>query len=89
MNSESFLRIDYNGNKIWENKNGELHRLDGPAYEDLNGTKEWHQNGKLHRLDGPAIEGTNGDKRWYQNGRLHRSDGPAIERSKGIGKEWM
>lgn len=35
---------------------GELHRLDGPAYiyktDKL--CNEYYQNGKLHRLDGPA-----------------------------------
>ena len=37
-------------------KNGQLHRLDGPAVEWKDGTKEWYKNGTLHREDGPAIE---------------------------------
>lgn len=35
---------------------GNPHKLDGPAFEDNDGRKEWYQNGKLHRIDGPAIE---------------------------------
>ena len=42
-----------------------LHRIDGPAYECVNGHKEWWQNDKLHRLDGPAKEYPSGYKEWY------------------------
>ena len=31
-------------------------RLDGPAVERANGTREWWVNGERHRFDGPAIE---------------------------------
>ena len=67
------LTIDENGDKYWRNKEGELHRIDGPAIEYGDGTKEWHKNGKLHRIDGPAVEYSNGIKHWYQNGVLHRT----------------
>jgi len=65
------------------NEAGQLHRLDGPAIEAADGTKEWFQNGLRHRLDGPAFEGANGTKGWYQNGIPHRLDGPAIEWADG------
>ena len=39
---------------------GELHRLDGPAIEFVNGDKSWYKEGKMHRLDGPAEEYANG-----------------------------
>ena len=55
------------------------HRLDGPAVEWANGSKEWWINGKLHRENGPAVEFANGRKVWYMNGQCHRIDGPAIE----------
>ena len=51
-----------------------LHRLDGPAVEGKNGTKEWYKDGELHRLDGPAIEHSNGTKEWYKDGKLHRDE---------------
>ncbi len=70
-------KIDFNGNKRWYNKNGKLHRLDGPAIEDAEG-KYWYLNGKRHREDGPAIEWVDGDKSWYLNGKRHREDGPAV-----------
>ena len=65
-----------------------LHRLDGPAVERTDGTKEWYQSGQRHRLDGPAIEYTSGKKEWYQNGQRHRLDGPAVEYASGS-KEWF
>ena len=60
------------------------HRLDGPAYEGVNGSKEWWVEGKYHRLDGPAYEGVNGTKFWYKEGKLHREDGPAYIKANGI-----
>jgi hypothetical protein len=45
-----------------------FHRLDGPAIEWADGSKEWDVNGKRHREDGPAIEWANGDRSWYVNG---------------------
>jgi hypothetical protein len=79
MCSESIFEIDEFGNKIWRNKEGEFHRLDGPAIEGVDGRKEWYQNGELHRLDGPAQEFSCGDKYWYKHGERHRLDGPAAE----------
>ena len=61
-------RIDKDGNKRWY-ANGELHRLDGPAYEGYNGIKTWYVNGKPHRLDGPACEWASGNKEWFVNGK--------------------
>jgi hypothetical protein len=37
-----------------------LHRVDGPAVEDVKGTKSWWREGRLHRTDGPAIMWSNG-----------------------------
>jgi hypothetical protein len=69
--------------------NDKLHRIDGPAIEHINGTKNWYQNGKCHRLDGSAIEGSNGYKAWLQNGLLHRIDGPAKEYVDGYKEYWI
>jgi len=69
------------------NEKGELHRLDGPAIERPDGSKEWWVNDRLHRENGPAVETARGDKFWYRNGLPHREDGPAIEYSDG-GKTW-
>ena len=62
-------KIYSNGNKYWENAQGEFHREDGPAIEYDDGSKSWYQDGKLHREDGPAIEWTNGVTCWYINGK--------------------
>ena len=77
----------YKNRTEWCNKNGKLHRDDGPAIEHANGTKLWWINGKLHRDDGPAIEYADGTKSWYKNGQFHRDDGPAVEYANG-NKEW-
>ena len=41
--------------KEWKNENDELHRVDGPAFEDSNKNYKWYLNGKHHRIGGPAI----------------------------------
>jgi len=48
----------------------QLHRLNGPAMERVDGTKYWYVNGKLHRTDGPVIEWSDGTKSWCVNGNL-------------------
>ena len=78
------------GNKIWylpSKGRDYLHRLDGPAVEDVDGIKEWWVDGKFHRLDGPAIEWENGTKQWWVDDKLYRLGGPAVEYASGT-KEW-
>ena len=53
----------------WFNMEDQIHRLDGPAVEWSNGTKEWYVNGQIHRLDGPAVEWSDGHKEWFVNGQ--------------------
>ena len=78
------VEVNDDGDVCWyKHDTKQLHRLDGPAAEYVNGTKCWYQNGKLHRIDGPAIEQANGYRAWYQNDKLHRLDGPAIEDADG------
>jgi len=74
----------------WYKKGTEiLHREDGPAIEQTNGTKLWYQNGLCHRISGPAVEFYDGAKHWYQNGERHRTDGPAIDNNIYDGnKDW-
>ena len=70
------------------NDRGQLHRVDGPAIEWLNGDKHWYIAGKLHRADGPAVEMANGDKYWFVNGYREGLNGfPAVEYSNGT-KLW-
>lgn len=76
-NEESILSVDEYGTKRWRNKDGELHRIDGPAVESHNGDKGWFTKGRFHRIDGPAVEMV-GYKVWYHCGEKHRIDGPAV-----------
>jgi hypothetical protein len=72
---------------------GICHRVDGPAIEQIDGSKVWYLNGSIHRSDGPAIEKSNGDKVWCRYGMTHRmanDDGsvsPAMEYANGD-KAW-
>ena len=68
-------------------KSGVLHRVDGPALEYEDGSKEYWLNGERPRVDGPAVEDKDGSKYWYLNGNLPRVDGPALEDKDGY-KYW-
>ena len=85
MAEQYYVEVDDNGTYwyAWPGTERKLHRLDGPACVNADGSRAWFQNGQLHRLDGPAIEYPDGGSEWYQNGRLHRIDGPAVEHSDG------
>lgn len=71
--------------RVWLVK-GVPHRIDGPAVESLDHSKEmWFDKGRIHREDGPAVTKTmvhDGDtfvtKEWYRFGKLHRKDAPAV-----------
>ena len=71
----------------WKDEHGELHRDDGPAIIDADGSQFWYQHGKLHRDDGPARISWYGTQEWCQHGRVHRDDGPAVIRADGT-REW-
>jgi len=71
--SESFMKINKFGDKIWKTNDGKFHRLDGPAIEFNDGYKEWWFEGRIHREDGPAILYKNGGKSWFLNDILYRS----------------
>ena len=86
---EEYIVRVYDNRTEWYNKAYKLHRLDGPAVEWSNGTKEWWQNDQLHRLDGPTVEDSDGTKSWYQKGKRHRLDGPAIEYANGSREWWV
>jgi hypothetical protein len=53
-----------NGNRVWTNPAGKVHRVDGPAVEYSNGLKEWWLHDNIYRTDGPAIERGDGTFIW-------------------------
>lgn len=65
---DSQMFTDKDGTKQWFDKQGQRHRLNGPAIERLDGFKSWHQHGVRHRDDGPAIVYEDGTESWYING---------------------
>jgi len=60
--------VDSCGTRRWYNESNELHRIDGPAVECIDGTKSWYLNGSYHRIDGPAVEYSHGEKLWFLHG---------------------
>jgi hypothetical protein len=50
------MTVTRDGEKVWLNKVGEIHRNNGPAIERPDGTKEWWHFGRRRREDGPAVE---------------------------------
>jgi hypothetical protein len=60
--------IGHRGVQRWF-KDGKLHREDGPAIIESDGSEYWYKNGKLHREDGPAIACKDGTKHYYLNGK--------------------
>jgi hypothetical protein len=70
-NKSKSIKKEYTGHNLWYNKQGQLHRVDGPAIEydgDDDYENEWWFNGKRHRLDGPALRYHNGLEEWQVNG---------------------
>ena len=55
-------------NTEWRNKEGQLHRTNGPAIAWTDGSTWWYLNGKRHREYGPAIDKANGYTEWYIDG---------------------
>ena len=72
----------------WTDKEGELHRENGPSrvYYNSDGgiiSEYWHINGKSHRVDGPSYtsyteDGILFEEIWRINDSFHREDGPAV-----------
>jgi hypothetical protein len=81
-------KMHSDGDITFMNKDGLLHREDGPAYIGFDGQQSWYKNGKLHRVDGPAIMNSNGNRFWYREGKCHREDGPAVIYADGQ-KNWF
>jgi hypothetical protein len=75
-NDDCYDRTEY------YNEKGQLHRIDGPAVEYVDGEKQWWVNGKLHR-DGdlPAVikyeDGKLSYEGWFENGLEHRIGSPS------------
>jgi hypothetical protein len=67
----SVRRVTKSGAVHWLNEGGQLHREDGPAAIERDGSMWWYQSRVLHREGGPAIMQPNGLMYWYRDGRPH------------------
>jgi hypothetical protein len=81
--------VTEDGDIVYRNAEGELHREDGPAVILASGSQIWYRHGKYHRDGGPAAEWYNGEKWWCREGRLHREDGPAFIGADGSKSWWL
>ena len=68
------IEVDQYGTVFYFNKDGSVHRENGPAIITAQGTRKWVLNGKFHREDGPAIIYSDGVKAWYLYGRDYDED---------------
>ena len=60
-----------NGNTRVYLKNGQKHRLNGPAEKSLNGYEAWFLNGVKHRAGGkPAVTHPSGSTEYWESGKL-------------------
>jgi hypothetical protein len=64
-NATLMLQTDA-GSKVFLNKAGKYHRLDGPAIEWIYGAKEYFKNGIRHRINGPAYESKDEKQFWFE-----------------------
>jgi len=80
--------VDADGTQLWR-VNGQLHRIDGPAFIWTDGSQEWWVRDQQHRLAGPAIIRADGTQAWCENGQLHRIDGPAVIHADGTQAWWV
>jgi hypothetical protein len=62
------IAIDELGNRRYY-LHGQLHRINGPAVEYIDGDKFWFIKGLYHREDGPACIRVSGYIEWALNGR--------------------
>jgi len=76
-----FIKRHKTSIRYYEDENlSKLHREDGPAWIEDNGTTAWFLGGRPHRHDGPAIESSYGRKEWWQHGELKRENNlPVID----------
>ena len=80
LNNDDFpTEIHTNGDHIWKNTLGQIHRNHKPAILKGNGAKQWMQRGRLHREeDEPAFIQSfdQGEIRiWAKQGQIHREHG--------------
>ena len=64
-----YTKTDNNGSKFYYKDKAMtiIHREDGPAIEDADGTSVWYLNGRVHRMDGFAFETVSGHRAWFIN----------------------
>ena len=72
------------GDQLWTETNGQLHRYDGPAAIRADGTREWHLHGQLHRSSGPAVEHPDGTGEWWLLGERSAPEAAAQYASKPV-----
>jgi hypothetical protein len=61
------ITITESGSKIYRNKEGKLHRDEGPAIIYKDSTQMWYQNDMLHREDGPSMICPGGQVNYFLN----------------------
>ncbi len=74
MEYKEYIVKVYEDTTEWRNKEGQLHRIGGPAVEWDDGYKAYYQNDKLHRLDGPAYIRPDGHEEYWIEGKRYSKE---------------
>jgi NAD-dependent SIR2 family protein deacetylase len=71
--------VDERGRTVFYDDKKRLHRLNGPAVINPDGSREWYMKGVRQRIDGgPTLVRANGTVEWHDlEGFLHRENKPA------------
>lgn len=67
------VEINKQGTKRYFNKQGQMHRVYGPAYIGPSGAEEWYYQGVKHRIDGPAATYSN-TKHFFLDGKHYKEE---------------
>lgn len=66
------FEINDNAHLMWKNKDGFVHREDGPAVIETDGSLYYYDSGLLHRDNKPAIIKPNEAYYYYERNRYYR-----------------
>lgn len=75
------------GMTTYHDRDGKLHRVDGPAIFFVSGGHQYRINDLIHREDGPAVQYDNGTHGWFLNGKHYTEAEFNIEMQKRKAKQ--
>lgn len=75
---KKLLKIKTKDKTRYYNSDGKLHRVNGPALINADGSQFWYRDGNIHRDNGPAIIWPDGYQAWWVNNKFHRDNASTL-----------